>query len=96
MEKGKFYKLDDKLKFLLRKFVRDFNFSNTIWSKVMEFKDFRDSLVHPRKADDDIDVKEYKKKVRAGISSIIEIMNLLCQGIFMKPLRKQLLDLIPE
>ena len=96
VEKGKFYKLDDKLKFLLRKFVRDFNFSNTIWSKVMEFKDFRDSLVHPRKADDDIDVKEYKKKVRAGISSIIEIMNLLCQGIFMKPLRKQLLDLIPE
>ena len=94
--KVKFYKLEDKLKFLLRKFVTGFNFNSIVWSKIIEFKNFRDSLVHPKKVEDEINLKEYKKKLRTGISSIIKIMNLPSQGIFNKPLRKQLLDLIPE
>lgn len=95
VEKTVFHKLEDKLKFLLRKFVLTFNFGSPIWSKISEFRDFRNSLVHPKKADDEIDVSVYQKKVHDGISSIIKIMDLLFQGIFKKPLRKQLLDLIP-
>jgi hypothetical protein len=62
----------------------------------MQFKDFRDSLVHPRQSDDEIDIAVYEKKVSAGLTAIIEIMNLLSKGMFQKPLRRQLLDLIPE
>jgi hypothetical protein len=41
-------------------------------------------------------VNEYEKKLRRGMAGTIEIMNLVSKGIFKKPLRKQLLDLIPE
>jgi hypothetical protein len=62
----------------------------------MAFKDLRDSLVHPKRNDDDIDIVEYQKNVSIGLAAVIEIMNCLSKGIFKKPLRKQLLDLMPE
>ncbi|HKY73973.1 MAG TPA: hypothetical protein VJ246_01520 [Patescibacteria group bacterium] len=96
IEKVEFHRLEDKLKLLLRRFVPQFDFKSTTWSNVMEFKHFRDSLVHPRQTEDEIKDIEYDKKVRSGISAIIEIMNHISRGIFKRPLRKQLLDLIPE
>lgn len=97
VEKVEFHKLDDKLRLLLRKFVPSFDFkTNPSWSRLIEFKDLRDSLVHPRQTDDESDLAEYKKKVSTGMSAIIEIMNCISKGIFKRPLRKQLLDLIPE
>ncbi len=95
-EKTEFHKLDDKIKLLLRKFVSEFDFQNPTWSKFMAFKDFRDSLVHPRQADDEMSTTEYRKKVRTGLRVIIEIMNCISIGMFQLPLRKQLLDLVPE
>ena len=96
VEKVEFHRIEDKLKLLLLRFVPQFDFSSTIWCRVMEFKDFRDSLVHPRQSEDETGIPEYDKKVRAGASAIIEIMNQIAQGVFGRPLRKQLLDLIPE
>jgi len=97
VEKTEFHKLEDKLKFLIKKFQRDFDFhGNHGWSKLMEFKDFRDSLVHPRQTEDETSVAEYQKKLRRGMSGVIEVMNSLSKVIFKKPLRKQLLDLIPD
>ncbi len=58
-------------------------------------KKFRDRLVHPRDSEDKIHIKEYEKIIKRGLSSIINIMNTISKGIFRKPLRKQLLDLIP-
>jgi hypothetical protein len=80
----------------MRKFVPDFNFQGITWVKFMEFKDFRDSLVHPRQVDDETQVDEYRKRVRNGLKAIIEIMDDISKGMFQRPLRKQLLDLIPE
>jgi len=95
-ERSEFHRLDEKIRLLMYKFVSDFDFQSKTWVKFMEFKDFRDSLVHPRQIDDETPVSDYRKKVRAGLKAIIEIMNFASKGMFQKPLRKQLLDLIPE
>jgi len=96
IERAEFHRLDDKLRLLLRKFLPDFNFKSDTWTKFMQFKSFRDSLVHPRQADDETDTTQYQKKVRAGLTAIIELMDRTSKGIFGMPLRRQLLDLIPE
>lgn len=94
LEEMEYHKLDDKLKFLVCKFVPDFDFVSTpCWSRLLEFKKLRDSITHPRHDEDEIDITEYKRKIKTGLSSAIEIMNYLCKGIFNRPLRKKLLDL---
>lgn len=90
-----YHKLEDKLKFLICKFVPGFDFEHTpCWSRLLEFKKFRDTITHPRQEEDEIDIEEYKKKIEIGLSSAIEIMNRLCEGIFKRPIRKKILDLI--
>jgi hypothetical protein len=96
IERSEFHRLDEKIRLILHKFISDFDFQSVTWVKFMEFKDFRDDLVHPRQLDDVTSPIEYRKKVRAGLKAIIEIMNSISKGMFQKPLRKQLLDLIPE
>ncbi len=96
VEKVEFHRLDDKLRLLIRKFVPGFSFTSVHWPGFMEFKDLRDSLIHPRQSEDETELVHYEKKVSLGLSAIIEIMNCISRGIFNKPLRKQLLDLIPE
>ncbi len=95
-ERVDYHKLDEKLKVLINKFIPDFNFSSTDWSWLMEFKDFRDSLVHPRQNEDETTVPEYKAKVQRGLTGVIQIINCLSKGIFRRQLRKKILDLIPE
>jgi len=95
-EKNEFHKLDDKARLLIRKFLPVFDFQSVTWVKFMEFKAFRDSLVHPRQIEDETTTADYRKKVRTGLKAIIEVMNVISKGVFKKPLRKQLLDLIPE
>lgn len=96
VDKVEFHRLDDKLRLLIRKFVPSFSFGSVPWSVLMDFKDFRDLLVHPRQIEDETKIADYEKKVASGLSAIIEIMNCISKGIFKKPLRNQLLDLIPE
>lgn len=95
-ERVDYHKLDEKLKVLINKFIPDFNFSSTHWSWLMELKDFRDSLVHPRQNEDETTVAEYQAKVQRGLTGVIHIINYLSEGIFTRPLRKKILDLIPE
>jgi len=94
-ERTEYHSIDDKLRLLLNKFVPDFDFNSSLWDGFMRFKDFRDLLVHPRQAEDKTEIAAYQTKVQRGLSSIIELMNCVSKGIFRKPLRKQLLDLIP-
>ena len=96
VEKTEFHSVESKLRFLIGKFVPAFNFMNLSWNKFMEFKDLRDSLVHPRDLDDERTTAEYSSKVRAGLKAIIELMNEIMRGMSGRPLRKQILDLVPE
>jgi hypothetical protein len=95
-EKTEFHRLDEKLRVLIRLFEPDFSFDNTAWSSLMQFKELRDSLVHPKESEDERTASDYDKELRGGIAGIIKIMNEVSLRIFGKPLRKQLLDLIPE
>jgi len=95
-EKVDYHKLDEKLRVLIKKFMPGFDFKGIAWSSLMELKDFRDSLVHPRQSEDEKTTSEYQAKVRRGLAGVIEIINCLSIGIFKKSLRKKLLDLIPE
>jgi hypothetical protein len=96
-EKTEFHRLEDKLKFLIKRFQPGFDFgASSEWSKLIEFKEFRDSLVHPRQYEDKTSTVEYQMKLRRGISGVIQVMNCLSRAIFKKDLRKQILDLIPE
>lgn len=96
IEKSKYNRLDEKIRFLLNRFVSNFDFKSPTWSKFMQFRKFRDGLVHPRQSEDETPLSEYDRDVRAGLKSVIEIMNQVSQDVFGKPLRKKLLDLIPE
>ncbi len=97
VEKTEYHKVEDKLKVLIRRFLPDLDLGKTSWwSELQEFKDFRDSLVHPRKSEDETDVATYNTKVLSGLRATIQGMNEINQGIFGKPIRKQLLDLMPE
>lgn len=95
-ERTEYHRLDDKIRVLMRRFLQDFDFRSVTWNKFMEFKRLRDSLVHPRQVDDETPLVAYKKTVRESLKAIIEIMNALSQGLWRKPLRRQLLDLIPD
>jgi hypothetical protein len=93
-EKKEYHRLEDKLRFLISRFVPGFDFEKTpCWSRLIEFKKFRDSLIHPRSDEDETKPNEYETITARGFSSVIEIINLLCIGVFGRPLRKKLLDL---
>lgn len=95
-EKSEYHRLDEKIRLLINKFVPAFDYSTTTWLDFTQFRIFRDSLVHPREMDDETTTSEYRKRVTDGLKSIIELMNTISKGLFQKPLRAQLLDLIPD
>lgn len=95
-KRQKYNSLDEKIKLILQRFVPKFDFTAQTWIRFMEFKSFRDSLVHPRQADDELPLKDYDKRIKLGLKATIEIMNEVSSGVFRKPLRKQIMDLIPE
>jgi len=97
VEKIEYHKIEDKLKVLIRRFLPTLDLGKTSWwSELQEFKDFRDSLVHPRKSEDETDVATYHEKVTSGLRATIQGMNEISKGIFKRPIRKQLLDLMPD
>ena len=93
-ERTQYHSVDDKIRVLAKRFAPGFNFDDKTWITFMDFRKFRDSLVHPREDEDVRDIIQYRKKAASGLQATIEVMNQLSKGIFRKPLRKQLLDLI--
>lgn len=97
LEKTEYHKVEDKLKVLIKRFLPALSLEKTPWwSELQQFKDFRDSLVHPRNSEDGNDLSTYNKKVTSGLRATIQGMNELSKGIFKTPLRRQLLDLMPD
>jgi hypothetical protein len=94
--KREFHPLENKLRVLILRFAPQFDFESLPWNHFVEFKKLRDSLVHPRETEDERLPDEYKRHVRAGLKATIQIMNLIMKGMSGKPLRRQILDLIPD
>lgn len=97
VQKNEYHSLEDKLGMLIKKFIPNFDFKLDIdWKNIVSFKDLRDGLVHPRQAEDLQDTAYYSQTIRKTLKSIIVIMNKLYQAMFRSPLRRKLLDLIPD
>lgn len=102
LNKGKFelseifelHGIEDKVRFLFCKYKPAFDFEHSsVWSQFIEFKNFRNAITHPVHEDDEISINDYQKKIKIGLSAIIEIINCLCKEIIGKPLRPKIKDL---
>ena len=94
--KTEFYYLEQKIKFLLCKFNSEFDFNNVHWQRFVEVKKFRNKLVHPKNDEDVHDKNEYRAMAKDGLSGIVNILNEVNKAIYSKPMRRQILDLIPS
>lgn len=95
-ERTEYHPVDSKLRVLIARFLPTFDFAVPMWNWFMHFKNLRDSLVHPRTPEDDTPIATYAKEVPKGLSATITLMNEVSRAVFHSPLRRQLLDLIPE
>lgn len=97
IERTHYYAIEDKVKFLIRKFNPNYDLSTSKeWSQFLEFKKFRDGLIHPKQVDDDTPVEKYDKILHDGLSCVIFLMNVISESYYERPLRKKILDLIPD
>lgn len=93
----KYNPIEEKLKVLVKRFVPDYNFTKEVtWNNLITFKNFRDSLIHSRVSEDETILSDYNRQIILGFSAIIGVMNMISTGMYKKPLRKSILDLIPE
>lgn len=90
-----YHRIEDKIRFLITKFIPGFDFEhNKDWCQLLQFKKFRDLITHPRQNALDISPNDYIKNAKLGLNSVIGIIDSLCRGIFDRPLRKRLTDLL--
>ena len=96
-ELTEYHRLEDKVGFLISKFLPRFDFAkDRTWVGFHQLKDLRDLLAHPKGEEDPTSIKAYERGFRSGFSSTVQIMNNLCLGIFKQPLRRKILDLLPD
>jgi len=94
LDRRDFHSLEDKVRFLIHKFSPEFEFSsNPLWPQFVQFKQFRDSITHPHQADDPNFPDDYRDKAGRGLSTVVQLIALLCRAVFDRPLRPQLMDL---
>jgi hypothetical protein len=96
VERSEYHPLEEKIRVLLRRFAPEVDLGGTMWRQLKAFKLFRDSLVHPKKPEDDIDIADYSRNAETGLQIMIDIMDLLSTKIYKKPIRRKLRDLRPE
>lgn len=93
-EKSKYFSIDNKLKFIIKKFNVSIDVSaSPQWSYFSDLKTLRDRLIHSRDDQDNVSVVEYEAKIKNGLNAHIDIMNAISQKLFTKPLRRSLTDL---
>jgi hypothetical protein len=94
LDKSEFHRIEDKLRYLIHKFCRNSDVINSpCWSGFKDFKRLRDSIVHPKNSEDGRTCEEYKRDVKVGINSVIEIIDEICKGFFKRQLRVKILEL---
>ncbi len=93
LDAPEYHRLDQKLRLLLSKFCGSYKLAREgSWSNFLELKKLRDAIVHPREGQE-LSSIEHRQQLARGLDAVVEIMNLLCEGIFQKPLRRRLRDL---
>lgn len=94
IDRPEYHRLEEKLRYLIFKFVDGFDFDKMpCWSRLISFKKFRDGLVHSREDEDSTSPEKYESITALGLSAVIDVINLLCKGIFDRPLRRKIIEL---
>jgi len=94
LEKIKFNPIDEKVKFIIKRFNVGLDFSSSSeWTNFLIFKDLRDGLIHPKSIYDERLLSDYKLSIKKGLNSIIDLINLISLKLFSKPLRKSVAEL---
>ena len=94
LDRQEFHRLEEKIRLLLAKFNIPLNLStDQTWSQFLALKNQRDRIVHPRHLEETSSRDEYDGLVARGLTTVVDLMNRLSEGVFEKPLRKKLLDL---
>lgn len=94
--RSEYHSVSDKLRVIIKKFVRNYDFGCSDWREFQEFKKLRDDLVHPREDEDSISLSSYESRVRSGLRGIIAVMDSVCSGMWGRRLRRRLRDLMPD
>lgn len=96
LDQLEYHRIEEKLRFLLKKYVSSFDFEqDRHWAQFLAFKKLRDSITHPRFDEDQTTKSEYSQQIKHGLDAVISLIDVLCQGIFQKPLRQNIKDLTP-
>jgi len=96
-DRKKYNSIDDKLKTLIYMFNPNYDFCNSKeWSHFISLKEFRDSIIHSKQIEDETPLLEYNKLIKKGFNATVQLMDLISNGLFKRPLRKQITDLVPE
>ena len=94
-DQAAYSRLEDKLRFLINRFSIALDLgTSSEWCQFLEFKRLRDSLVHARTDEDETSLAEYDAACVRGVRASFILMNHLSEGIFGKPLRAKLHDLV--
>ena len=94
-DQSAYSRLEDKLRFLFNRFSIAIDLgTSSEWCQFLEFKRLRDSLVHARTDEDETSVEDYDAACVRGVRASFVLMNRLSEGIFGKPMRAKLHDLV--
>ena len=78
VEKLKFNSISEKIKFVIKKFNIALDIAAaTQWRDFLQFKEFRNSLIHSRAIEDEITTAEYSSNIKKGLNANIDIMNVI-------------------
>lgn len=94
--KDEYHRVDEKIKLIIKKYSPKFNFANTDWTHLIELKKIRDSLMHPKNSEDQLELNEYVRIINNGLNGVIATINNMNQFVYRRPLRLQILDLRPD
>jgi len=93
-ERQKYNSIESKIKFILKKFNVPLEISTASqWRDFLDFKEFRNGLIHNREISDENEILEYKNSISKGLNANIDIMNAISKKLFNNSLRQGLLDL---
>lgn len=96
-ERAKYYKLLEKMGYLLCRFVSDFDLETCPdYATLDKFIKFRHSIVHPRMDSEPPQKETFEIELTRGFGAAVRLMNRVCTGLFGKPLNKRLLELAEQ
>lgn len=97
-EESNFNAIDKKLRYLVNKYVNspESVFRSNEWAEYLDFKRFRNELVHPKNVSEDFEFNKYNDAIEKGLRSTISLLNQISLSVYGEKFRKSITDLSPS